>query len=961
MIQADKKRSPQCIKTIYIASKTDTIFRPDRSGGQVRQTENPSGFSVAEKRFGTFRSAMDVAGLPIADLISVRLSVALVALILTGGCWGGGGSVFNTSSFNGIQALSVEPVAPPSQTETEETPGTTSQGSDSDPVTAQDPSSTTPGTPAPGQEADNTPQGSDKKDDAVTADAGSKDNAPDKSVQNTPSDDSAPKEAAGEDKSDTPADVVPVNGEDAASEDNEQENDPDAAKPGATDMTGDDMSADKKDDADTADDGTGDNAPDKSGQNPPSDESAPEEAAGEEGVDSNDGNLQEEETDKGTPAGEMPVDDGGSDNTPMTGMDTGDNGGQGTPTDDNSGEDTSDTPEDGNPIEQENDLDTAKPGATDMTGDDMSAEQPRSALGLFATLPRHADVREPALAEARTVASANRPSGLSGGHAVSQASTGTGAVEAGVGEGTYSLSLGSSVFLDSGAALVPATVISTPYEASSLEEIVILHDDDDKSAIIAHDKEGSADNEYIAWGLWSNIPPADTGSSYLYGVFAYGAGDYTYPQARIRELEGLAHYHGQAVGVDLTPGVTEGATGRTNAFVADADLTVDFRDSLFTGRIRGEIGNFRYQNGDNNRIQRVILKETWLGDTDGGLFSGGPSGAVARSSDGETISGLTGRWGGKLYGSSHAPGEEHIVPAHVAGTFGLSHDTDMVMLGAFKTDYQAPHPLTVFNPAASSPALTAIRTHTEASSANFFLGRVAEAGNFGNERWGNCSTVSCNVYVGNTSITFEKFSASNLSLINTTRYSLTELSSLISDSVSIDGISYVRGKTTGSNYNDTVRYEFESFGGWTDGSVFAAVHFAQATASGEIHRFVPYTLGVVSGSHPTSGTAIWRGGAIASVKDDRTFIRGNATVTVDFTDTDVDVLLDGWHGTDGAPMPSIGAVSYMDMDIVSQGRFYGTLPEQFAGRFYGSDHGEVGGVFNTPALNGAFGAVRDSE
>ena len=126
----------------------------------------------------------------------------------------------------------------------------------------------------------------------------------------------------------------------------------------------------------------------------------------------------------------------------------------------------------------------------------------------------------------------------------------------------------------------------------------------------------------------------------------------------------------------------------------------------------------------------------------------------------------------------------------------------------------------------------------------------------------------------------------------------------------------------------------------------------------EQHRFISYLAGVPATSDPSStGSATWEGAAVATIKADRTFILGDASITVDFTNTDVDVTLDDWRGLDNQTVSSVSAISYEDLTL-TDGAFEGSGNDQVEGRFYGTGHTEVGGFFNTEMVTGAFGGTR---
>ena len=85
-------------------------------------------------------------------------------------------------------------------------------------------------------------------------------------------------------------------------------------------------------------------------------------------------------------------------------------------------------------------------------------------------------------------------------------------------------------------------------------------------------------------------------------------------------------------------------------------------------------------------------------------------------------------------------------------------------------------------------------------------------------------------------------------------------------------------------------------------------------------------------------------------------IDGDAVIEIDdFSRPDVDVALTGIGDAGGRPRADL---HWEDIPL-SQGRFQTRdMAGSIEGRFYGSDHGEVGGIFERDRLMGAFGASR---
>lgn len=121
-----------------------------------------------------------------------------------------------------------------------------------------------------------------------------------------------------------------------------------------------------------------------------------------------------------------------------------------------------------------------------------------------------------------------------------------------------------------------------------------------------------------------------------------------------------------------------------------------------------------------------------------------------------------------------------------------------------------------------------------------------------------------------------------------------------------------------------------------------------------------YSVGVPAGTNPVSGSASWTGvmvGADRSPTDRRdatvgNFIRGDATLTVDFAQTNVDVVFDNIMDLETERV--LLDMEWTDIPMTDGAFETGTIQ----GRFYGEDHEEVGGIFERDLILGAFGAKR---
>ena len=250
----------------------------------------------------------------------------------------------------------------------------------------------------------------------------------------------------------------------------------------------------------------------------------------------------------------------------------------------------------------------------------------------------------------------------------------------------------------------------------------------------------------------------------------------------------------------------------------------------------------------------------------------------------------------------------------------------------------------------------------------YSVSSVAEANNFGSEQASSCPNSDfCRVPIDDSSwllispltLAGSFNQIGDLSLME--RNLVQQPDNRITPIVTQGEVHFARGEFTGTarSNSDANAVEIQTFAGWLDGSVFGTVQ----TTIGESNprrQFFSYSLGVPTGSNPGgTGEATWEGAAVASIKADRTFIHGDATITIpDLASADVDVMLDNWRNiNNGQAASGVSAISYTDLTL-ADGSFEGSGDEQVSGRFYGTDHAEVGGHFNTEDLIGAFGGTR---
>ena len=152
--------------------------------------------------------------------------------------------------------------------------------------------------------------------------------------------------------------------------------------------------------------------------------------------------------------------------------------------------------------------------------------------------------------------------------------------------------------------------------------------------------------------------------------------------------------------------------------------------------------------------------------------------------------------------------------------------------------------------------------------------------------------------------------------------------------------------------------------GWLRHSLF---HVGEFAAGSTEHAVGPYTstfseiysIGVWSGTNPTSGSATWTG-SMAGIDHARRVlgelshrVRGAATITIDdFSAPSVDVSFTRVVSTSTGE----GQADMVWNDLpLTGGTFRG---DELVGHFYGPNQEEAGGVFRRDQISGAFGATR---
>ena len=272
--------------------------------------------------------------------------------------------------------------------------------------------------------------------------------------------------------------------------------------------------------------------------------------------------------------------------------------------------------------------------------------------------------------------------------------------------------------------------------------------------------------------------------------------------------------------------------------------------------------------------------------------------------------------------------------------------------------------LSDFMPTADSSTIQTVEVINKADGTHLLLSDVYEAENLnagGNKLCGNRECVYRDLHGVDDDPEFDMTTPNPIPNILALHYGTDDLvghASRITGEEEFNGTTLAIENLTGTISRGDTPIEFKVFAGWLDGSIFSTTQISIGASGSQEYRFIAQSVGVPTGSNPSStGSATWEGATVATMKADRTFILGDAEITVNFTDTNVDLMFDNWRGLDNQAVSGMSAITYNDLAL-SSGSFTGSGNEQVQGRFYGTAHTEVGGFFNTETVTGAFGGTR---
>ena len=152
--------------------------------------------------------------------------------------------------------------------------------------------------------------------------------------------------------------------------------------------------------------------------------------------------------------------------------------------------------------------------------------------------------------------------------------------------------------------------------------------------------------------------------------------------------------------------------------------------------------------------------------------------------------------------------------------------------------------------------------------------------------------------------------------------------------------------------------EWASLSGWLDHSVFFTEFTVFESVGGS-------SFGSGTVAPLATGAATWRGVMFGADTDEGELMLGNAVLTVDFANNNLDVLFSDIHtsGEEESDLPvPLADIRFEDVPLVDDGfRAADTQTgDMIDGAWYGPNHAEAGGVFEhgSRGIVGSFGASR---
>ena len=167
--------------------------------------------------------------------------------------------------------------------------------------------------------------------------------------------------------------------------------------------------------------------------------------------------------------------------------------------------------------------------------------------------------------------------------------------------------------------------------------------------------------------------------------------------------------------------------------------------------------------------------------------------------------------------------------------------------------------------------------------------------------------------------------------------------------------------------------DFKNLGGWLDYNAFAVESSRIVSAvsdgvdlAGTVFNWA-YSIGDATGTTPAFGNATWTGTMVgsdtSSLANRSNRVRGDATLSFNLSRSDIDVAFTNIHDIDAEHR--YDNITWQNVPVAAghfaifAERLRPEIARDFIdGRFYGPNHEEAGGIFESNNIVGAFGAKR---
>lgn len=159
-----------------------------------------------------------------------------------------------------------------------------------------------------------------------------------------------------------------------------------------------------------------------------------------------------------------------------------------------------------------------------------------------------------------------------------------------------------------------------------------------------------------------------------------------------------------------------------------------------------------------------------------------------------------------------------------------------------------------------------------------------------------------------------------------------------------------------------VSFQFQGYGGWLDSSVFVVQAETATDGTDGLTWLSSYSFGNNSGSNPTGDAVLqWTGVMVGANAETGHVIHGDAIIQYATSTANLlnEVTFSNVKNLDNRSDVTFGAVNRLQFQNIplTNGAFESASGD-IKGSFYGDNYEEVGGVFDSNNIIGAFGATR---